>query len=276
MAGMDILKGAAGSLLGITEKAIIEIEEEDFDAGSVTVTETTARSAGSPLSLASGALAAAAAQAASAAQAATAAVSAVAGGIGLTPPRTKCYKVKFNPSSLSLQSKADKVIPKKNMAAGQGNSQKNYTVIDHHVQLMVELVFDDYERTDAFMMEKLTDPLALARTAAMSIFSSPHSVQAQVEGFITAMRNPTRRMITFHWGGMSYRGTINMLEAEYTMFSIEGRPIRATVKLGILCADPGIVDNNIGQWTAMFNQAFQTSKLDKITGAVGNVLNVKL
>lgn len=279
-------KEAGNSIIGENNKAIIEIEDERPAAGSsVNVTETAARNPGSPLGGISNTVSQAASQVASAAPSTSlsnlAQNVAAAGG----QPTKKRYQVKFNPGQLSFRAQGGMKVAKKNFSQTGENQVVEIQYQDMHprIEMNVQLIFDDCERTDAFGFEKFMDGMAFIRTAVSSgvkgVQGTVYSVKPQVEGFISAMRNAKTRKITFLWGGMGYTGVINSIDAEYTMFSMAGHPIRAVVNLGILCVDESLGDNNMGQWQASFQKAFGTgdgTNLESAMQNVGSLLNINL
>lgn len=279
-------KEAGDSIIGENNKAIIEIEDERPAAGSsVNVTETAARNSGSPLGGISNTVSQAASQVASAAPSTNlsnlAQNVAAAGG----QPTKKRYQVKFNPSQLSFRVQGGMKVAKKNFSNVGNNKVVEIHYQDMHprIEMNVQLIFDDCERTDAFGFEKFMDGMAFIRTAVSSgvkgVQGTAYSVKPQVEGFIGAMRNAKTRKITFIWGRMWYTGVINSIDAEYTMFSMAGHPIRAVVNLGILCVDETLGDNHMGQWQGSFQRAFGTgdgTNLESAMQNVGSLLNINL
>ena len=278
---------AGHSITGENGKAIIMVEDERLMAGiGVNVTETAARNAGSALSRISNTVSQAASQATSAILSPNLNRMAQNMAAGGRQPVRKLFQVKFNPSQISFRAQGGMKVAKKNFAETAGDNQVveiHYQDMHPRIEMNVQLIFDDCERTDAFGFEKFGDGMALARTAISSgvkgAQGTVYSVKPQVEGFIGAMRNAKTRKITFHWCGMCYTGVINSIDAEYTMFSMAGHPIRAIVNLGILCVDESLGDNNMGQWEQSFRQAFGTSdgtNLESAMQNVGNLLNINL
>jgi len=45
------------------------------------------------------------------------------------------------------------------------------------------------------------------------------------------------KLMRFTWGDMSYQGVLNGVNAEYTMFNVNGEPCRATVSLRLVILD---------------------------------------
>ena len=151
------------------------------------------------------------------------------------------------------------------------------------IQMNLQLIFDDYERTQAFMSEKFTDASAAARTVVTGIANAvtgrTYSVRPQVEGFIGALINPFTRKISFYWGKMKYQGVLNSVNAEYTMFSTDGNPIRANVNIGILLVDETLDYQSMGPWQYSYLTVFGKDNQTELGSAVqnvGNLFNINL
>lgn len=285
MSATDILKEAGQSASGAISKAVIEISDE---RNVVQMIEVSASRARRKVKMDTGL----------STEAITAAVQDINSNAAkkienLTKSLPswlgdkKRFEVKFNPSQISFQVYAGNKVYKNDLA--QSNADENgsvsitYQDMAPRIQMNVQLIFDDYERTQAFMLEKASDPSAIVRTAIDGAVSAKqhktYSVRPQVEGFIGALRNNYTRKITFYWGNMSYSGVLTDVSAQYTMFSTDGNPIRANVNLGILCTDESISDNYMGQWQESFKKVFgndDTTDLGSKLQNVGNILNINL
>ncbi len=64
------------------------------------------------------------------------------------------------------------------------------------------------------------------------------------------------RYVEFCWGTLVYRGIVNRISASYTMFSVSGQPVRATVELSMVLADEGVSESNMGDWQKHYEAAF--------------------
>lgn len=288
MAGTDILSNAARSVTGAVTKAYIKFEDERVSAKDITVTGVKARAAASPVGL-SGMT-----NVLGKAQRAVANANSAAGAIlkmGLDvaaklTPQKNVYEVKFNPSEINFLAHGGMKVQKMNFAAGdetEDNTVKiEFVEMKPRIMMQVPLIFDDCERTDAFMAEKFGDITAAARTVAASGISmatgTTYSVRPQVEGFIAALRNEKTRKMTFFWGNLEYRGILESVHAEYTMFNMEGHPIRANVNLSMLLVDESVSDNCMGYWEESYRKAFEkdSSSLGSAVQNLGNITNIKL
>lgn len=278
---MSILGGALRSLTGAVLKAYIKFEDERFESEEVRVGTVCKRAAGLPPNLPGAEQVLAAAE-----KAASSSLTNMLGGLmtGIGKELFSSghiYEVKFNPSEISFQANGGNRVQKMNFAAGQ-SVKIEFVEMQPRIMMTVPLIFDDYERTDAFMFEKFSDPTALARTAVTGVVNAvtgnTYSVRPQVEGFIAALRNETTRKVTFAWGDMSYKGMLEAVNAEYTMFNMEGNPIRARVNISILLVDESIEDNHMGYWEKSYEKAFDanSSVLGSAVQNVGNLVNIKL
>ena len=286
MAGIDILNSGLRSLTGAVTKAYIKFEDERINANDIRVNEVRARSAGLPPNFPGGEKITAAAQKASSmGQSLSKSLGELMSGVlPGTFDQSNVFEVKFNPSEMSFQAYGGGKVQRMNYIGGEEDQKVSVEFVEMKPRIMlnVPLIFDDYERTDAFMMEKFSDPTAMARTAITSVSNTltgeTYSVRPQVEGFIAALRNKKTRKMTFCWANMAYKGMLETVSAEYTMFNTEGHPIRAMVNLCILLVDETMRDNNMGYWTTSYEKAFSEdgSALGSKVQDVGNLINLKL
>lgn len=288
MAGTDILSNAARSVTGAVTKAYIQFEDERISSKDITVTDVKARAAASPLGLSGIQNMSNLMQ--KAANSSNSMVSAVA-KLGVSAaakltPQENVYEVKFNPSEINFQAYGGMKVQKMNFAAGEETEDNTVKIefveMKPRIMMQVPLIFDDCERTDAFMAEKFGDLTAAARTVVASGISmatgTTYSVRPQVEGFIAALRNEKTRKMTFFWGNLKYRGILESVRAEYTMFNMEGHPIRANVNLSMLLVDESVSDNQMGCWAESYQIAFAEdgSSLGSAVQNLGNITNIKL
>ncbi len=194
--------------------------------------------------------------------------------------KVKRFTVQFNPSSLQLSGHAGGLVSKLDYN-GDGDKSVQYTVGDTNISLSVELLFDAMDPQDAFMGDKFSAaPSSLVKGAVnvgLSLANKKKkSVQREVEGFIGALRNRYTRLVTFHWGDFNYSGVIRNILVNYTMFSVTGEPVRATVRLLIMCADMEIWPNSLAVWQEKYKQNFKkgSESFVKTSQKVGNLLSL--
>ena len=276
MAKLDILKQAGMSAIGMVEKAIIEIEDNRVSKINVAETGDGQFSASAIAGKNSGKnmgknLGKFTKNEVTVIKKSLMDMSRLDG-----EAKTKRYKVRFNPSTLSLSAYGGGRVAKTSFD-GQ-NAKIVYEGMDSTISLNVQLIFDAESNEDCFMNE-ITDIKGIAKKGINTIKKKRYSVQSQVEGFIAALRSPYTRRVRFVWGKFSYKGVLSNIDSEYTMFSIHGRPVRAVVNIGINCTDEDVVHDNMGQWEESFENAFSNkdkTNLESVSQNVGNLINFNL
>ncbi|MBO5551463.1 MAG: hypothetical protein J5966_05845, partial [Lachnospiraceae bacterium] len=175
---------------------------------------------------------------------------------------TKVFVVQFNPSTLQLSGTSGEYVQKVDFSNNVRQDEASYAPSETTINLSVSLLFDACDPQDAFMGDKLSlasptgAATGIAKTAMAATGNKKNSVQKEVEGFIGALRNRYTRLVTFHWGNISYSGILKGVEAQYTMFSVTGEPVRATVDMNIMCAHSTMYPNSLAVWQGRYKNAF--------------------
>lgn len=177
--------------------------------------------------------------------------------------------VQFNPNELSITVTGDP-IEKIDVQVEPGAEEpaapkvESGTMSMGHVTLSVKLIFDRVMNQDAFMADKLCVTSVKGIKGDMAkLDNAVYSVQTEVEGLIAALQNCYTRVVTFQWSNFTFTGSLETIQANYTMFSPSGRPIRADISLDI--TQDG-ADNTLKMWRDQFHLAFSGSA-DLGTGA---------
>lgn len=196
-------------------------------------------------------------------------------------PKEACLKqfeVQFNPSTITIQAQGGGMSQVTNVGKSTKDKENGemssivYQTLKPRITVTIPLVFDRVVNSDAFLQDKLSlNPAQLAKNVgtavATMVFDKKLTVQTQVEGLIAVLRSDYTREIMFSWADMSYHGLINGVNAQYTMFSPNGEPLRATVNLTILCSDPEIVKGCMGQWEDRYKAAFAQKGVNAISNS---------
>lgn len=290
----NIAKSMGQSITGAIEKAIIEIEDNRVSSDDINKTSTeTRKSTDAGLNKISAKLDEVAKSVAENADKVNDKPSMITGvdkmqeNAAKSMPEKKRFEVKFNPSQISFRGVGGGKVEKRNYEPDNKKDGKNvdisYQEMQPRIEMNLQLVFDDYERTQAFMLEKTMDAEAMIRTGIVGIADAVkkrvYSVRPQVEGFIGALRNPDTRKLSFYWGKMKYQGVLTYVNAEYTMFSTDGNPIRANVNMGILLVDETLDYQSMGAWQLSYMQVFgkgDETNLGSAVQNVGNLFNINL
>ncbi len=194
--------------------------------------------------------------------------------------RRKLFTVQFNPNSLTLSGHNGGLVRKMNSIEGS-KDDVSQAYAKATISMSVDLLFDAMDPQDAFMEAKTNlAPTNVAKGIANALLTGNNkkktSVQRDVEGLIGALRNENTRLITFHWGSVSYSGVLRGVSAEYTMFNPVGEPVRAVVNLNIMCADAEIWPNSLAVWQQRYKEDFKDGSESFVsTGQkFGNLINL--
>jgi hypothetical protein len=172
--------------------------------------------------------------------------------------------VQFNPTSLRISGRGgdDDVQINNYTQAGRGIGRG---AMGFQIELSLNLIFDQVSNTAAFQQDMLTLSSSRAVSSAANIVNEvalgrkTQSVQVVVEAFIAALRSDKTRMLCFEWGEMMYEGMLRTVNTEYTMFDINGNPVRASVGL-LLCliesTEDGLRDYSNRYWYQAYYDAF--------------------
>lgn len=192
----------------------------------------------------------------------------------------KKFNVQFNPNQLTLYSRAPST--KKTDLCNPARSAPD-AFTPPTVELSLTLYFDHVNLQDAFMWDKFTAGASVATVGNLtsgiaSAAGKVWSVQPEVEGLISALRNPFTRTVAFQWAKFSFVGILRNIDAKYTMFSTSGRPIRAEVSLR-LRQDRSV--SGLAAWNSDFEKLFgENGTLGKSAASAaqsaGNLLNLTL
>ena len=142
---------------------------------------------------------------------------------------TITFELPINPTELSMSAQA-----------GEGNKQWTSNGATHrtmhpHIELRVVAYVDEVNTYDAFLYEKINGSVVKTAVNVVKNIAKEYNVSAYVDGLLAALKQDTYCTIWFNWGNMSYGGTLNSVNATYTMFSPLGHPIRARIEMVIVC-----------------------------------------
>ena len=182
--------------------------------------------------------------------------------------------VQFNPASMRMDSLQGKV---KSMNSSGNSTAKllNEQEFSGRTKLSFDLIFDDVNLQDAFMLQEVFDLNATKIVdKAASIYSHGQnifSVKPRMELFMSLLVSPLTQHVIFHWGKMVFRGQVTGVTNQYTMFNTSGHPVRGTMHLEITQddrkegkSDPNHQGDNFSyqnlQWLHSFQRTFVNGK----------------
>ena len=220
--------------------------------------------------------------------------SANAGAVGAEAAKTiidadpmsifRVFEVQYNPNSIRLESLGGRVNTMQNEDSTVDRRLNVYTY-DARSTLGFELVFDDMDQMNCFMLDNPLNVSSLGKKAVKEVVNAVkgkkiYSVRSQMDALVGMLARPQTQQVVFFWSNMSFHGIVTRVDAQYTMFSKKGNPVRGTVRLQIdrdmeFAKQYGYVKKDLDPyWENAFQKGFQKpSTASKLAGSVGNLLN---
>lgn len=196
-------------------------------------------------------------------------------------------EVQYNPNSIHIDTQAGKQVQYSGGSLGNASNNQLIQYIQPVLSTMsFQLVFDDMNPEDAFMMENtaLTVGNLISETGNLVRKArSAYSVQNQMDGLMSLLTQDVTRQVIFYWAKMCFQGELISVNNRYTMFNKDGNPIRGVVDLSI-CQDESKSSYDGIYWEEAFTRAFGDALEDAVTGKAGkaakavqnNILNIRL
>ena len=205
-------------------------------------------------------------------------LTATANGVNYIP-----VQVQFNPAAISFQGMGGEI--RRESVGGAGENQFQQFDIPSETVMSLELMFDDTNNKDAFMMDAEMPLLSeIASAGGMvqrieqgvdALRGKQYSVQDTTELFVAAMVQNFTRLVGFAWNKIIFWGELVGVNVQYTMFNKQGNPIRAKVSLQIR-QDQSVDDNGPyateKHWEKAFNKMFTVDSGNNPVN--GNFLNL--
>ncbi len=144
-------------------------------------------------------------------------------------------KVQYNPATIRMYSAIGRLqdFDKKE----NGISKLNIINLSGKTKLSFDLIFDDVDNIDAFMLENLTPNVGNVASKAGDMVThaggNGHSVRKQMDAFMSLLSVFETQQVVFCWANMSFRGTLTTVNNHFTMFNTKGNPVRGVMHLEI-------------------------------------------
>lgn len=189
--------------------------------------------------------------------------------------------VQFNPKSIRMDSLNGSV---QDVNSGDVNKLVQQKEFMGRTKMTFELIFDDVDPMDAFMLQEVTN-LNATGLVRKGINMAEHkgntfSVTKKMETFMALLATNGAQHVIFFWSKMSFRGQVTGVQNKYTMFNTSGNPIRGVMTLEITqdanTSDDFEYENK--SWEKSYNKVFTAGKgggrsvLSKLTN--NNFLNI--
>ena len=189
-------------------------------------------------------------------------------------------EVQYNPSSIQMQTATGSQLDYSGGSMGNmANNMIIQNIVPTSTTMNVQLIFDEVNMYDAFMVNNVNSPVGAIAQAAKYAIEKEHSVQHQIEGILSLLTMDVTRQVVFYWSKMCFRGELTAVQANYTMFNKSGNPIRGVVNLSIRQGEQAELFES-SYWGKAYENLFTKGKADgkstfsKVTN--NNVLNLNL
>lgn len=189
-------------------------------------------------------------------------------------------EVQYNPSSIQMQTTTGSQLDYSGGSMGNmANNMIIQNIVPTSTTMNVQLIFDEVNMYDAFMVNNVNSPVGAIAQAAKYAVEKEHSVQHQIEGILSLLTMDVTRQVVFYWSKMCFRGELTAVQANYTMFNKSGNPIRGVVNLSIRQGEQAELFES-SYWGKAYENLFTKGKADgkstfsKVTN--NNVLNLNL
>ncbi len=199
-------------------------------------------------------------------------------------------EVQYNPGAIYLETQAGIQM---DYGGGELGNRSNNNIIQTNrpvsTTLSLQLVFDDMNPSDAFMMENTALTLGNAVSAAGSTVKKlggrQYSVQPQIDGILSLLTMDKTKDVLFYWAQMCFSGTLYSINSRYTMFNKDGNPIRGVVEMAIRQGSRGVnAFSDASYWNQAFNKAFGNAYQNVTSGMASgfgkatnnNLLNINI
>ena len=189
-------------------------------------------------------------------------------------------EVQYNPSSIQMQTATGSQLDYSGGSMGNmANNMIIQNIVPTSTTMNVQLIFDEVNMYDAFMVNNVNSPVGAIAQAAKYAVEKEYSVQHQIEGILSLLTMDVTRQVVFYWAKMCFRGELTAVQAHYTMFNKSGNPIRGVVNLSIRQGEQAKFYDP-AYWEKAYDNLFKKGKANgkstfsKATN--NNVLNLNL
>lgn len=151
-------------------------------------------------------------------------------------------------------------IPPKLGKYGRPKPSSRMAAANSRIDMNLKLVLDKADVKEAFFAEKYTlGQTSLVKQGLKMAFKKDpdaYSVQKDVEAISAIVRDKSKRLCRFVWGDMIYEGLVHSVNAEYTMFNVDGTPCRAVISIGIVLLDKEELPSSEKHWRKVYKSSF--------------------
>ncbi len=171
-----------------------------------------------------------------------------------------CMEVQYNPNSIYMETLAGSQMDYQSTTMGDAASNMLRQNVEPTATILsVELLFDQVNAQDSFMVSNLTPNAGNVLTAGRDLVKGSYSVKPQMDGIMSLLTRPVTRHVIFFWSKMCFQGELTNVNAKYTMFNTKGNPVRGTISMSIRQSDDPDATYENTYWEQAFTKVFGKS-----------------
>ncbi|MBE5917101.1 MAG: hypothetical protein E7273_09705 [Pseudobutyrivibrio ruminis] len=202
-------------------------------------------------------------------------------------------EVEFNPNSLRYVARNGSIQQQHSVTGDIGAN-----IAQYNVEAQTDLHFDMFIDSAVCLSATTGVNLSTAVSGAVNIFKGQdyYNIAPIVDGLCSLCNSVETQYLIFAWGRMVFYGVLESVDAEYQMFDVDGKPIRAKVNISIRqCGKLGkdekvdVFSKSNSYWKDVYNSFFGkgsqmnlrfgrgSSKSENVEGIkdFNNLLNLK-
>ena len=185
------------------------------------------------------------------------------------------FAVQYNPATIRLITQSGRQERKIKDQGGVDDSLRGYKVGSGKTKLSFDLVFDDVDNMNAFLLNDVVNINASnAINKGLNTLQhggNTYSVRKKMDSIMSLLSTTATQHVIFFWSKMYFRGQVTDVSNRFTMFNPQGNPIRGEMHVEITQDSNQSKDYGYDEhyWNNAFDECFKdTSKLKD--GFAGN------
>lgn len=188
-------------------------------------------------------------------------------------------EVQFNPSAIHMETVAGREVEYEGGSLGTRSGNQAIQICHPSSTIMnLQLVFDDVNPSDAFMLENIAptpgNAVSLTASTVKKLADRDYTVQDKIDGFISLLTRDVTRQVIFFWGKTCFAGELIGVSSKYTMFNKKGRPIRGILQLSIRQGENTSYSPDTEYWNDAFDKSFGELGMNGAVGKAGALTKI--
>lgn len=184
------------------------------------------------------------------------------------------FPVQYNPHTIRLTTQSGRQ-ERKIKEDGANDQINKFKVGEGKTKLYIDLVFDDVDNMNAFMLNDITNlNITNALNKGYSMYKrkgNNYTVRKKMDAIMSLLSSAATQHVIFFWSKMYFRGQVTDVTNKFTMFNPKGNPVRGEMHIEITqdATQQEAFGYDDHYWKKAFEECFKdTSKMGD--GFAGN------